>query len=707
MFKKLVCLIILMALANSALAGTVAYWRFDDMDDPDILIWGPVAPGHPLPDSDGWTVWRKAAHDWSGNGNHLTTWDYSWAGFIWQADVPAPTVPLTGASNVLSIQNAGSWPASMTWSAQSLPSGIDIETISPAEFTVEASFRAEFGPGGYHTIVGRDGMNVWTGHPEWAPFYFSVRPDMQVAVEFTDVSGYNHVAESPPGLVTTGQWYNMVGVSDGETLSLYLNNVLVDQNDFTDSGSGDTRLAIGYGAGGDWQAGTWSVGRGLWNGEHRDRWYGYIDEVRISNAALSPPEFLCFSWKPYKRVPLGPNDFKGVPDYNDPDAAKIWEGWRLTRTAGGTMYPPGTHPKYPNDSNYIYEPNVPPKFEAGYDPNKSWSKYPHDPNITDHEQGHLDQEEIDIRKAQADIDKEVKDGTLKGFGKSKSDAKKDFNKKVQDKIDKWRDKNQEKYDRDTKQGTDPQKQKEARDRQKKELEETNKDPAKKKGPDAKSSSKHSCTYNLGFGLTFENTIIVDVPDPDDPIIGAELIMPVFYLVGQTVDGEFWFRAEADSSTVEIQKDGQTYLNTQMDYITYSPAENMFYGLGMGFWSDMPEGISAYVDGVCQALMSKNTLTLYGVEIYPDANFMSLTNGFTVSADCPASIDSGMRIVGSGLEADLNEDYRVDFKDFAILANQWFQDSGYPSADISPPGGDGVVNFEDLSLFADHWLEGVI
>ncbi len=62
------------------------------------------------------------------------------------------------------------------------------------------------------------------------------------------------------------------------------------------------------------------------------------------------------------------------------------------------------------------------------------------------------------------------------------------------------------------------------------------------------------------------------------------------------------------------------------------------------------------------------------------------------------------VVGSGLEADLNEDYRVDFRDFAILGNQWFQAPGYPSADISPLGGDGIVNFEDLALLADQWLE---
>ena len=403
-----------------------------------------------------------------------------------------------------------------------------------------------------------------------------------------------------------------------------------------------------------------------------------------------------------------PNDFKApVPDINDridpcdPNitiAGQIWVGWSYTGAAGGP------YRKDPCDPNYwVFEPNDPPTIAAGFDPNQSWLS---DPNLLDHEQGHLDQEEIDIRKAQADIDKEVKDGTLKGRGKKPGEARKDFYDKVKKKIAKQEDEHQKKYDDDTKHGTDKQKQKEARDKQKKELSETNKDPAKNKGPNANSSSGHSCTFNAASGLlTFTDNLIVSVPDPLDPIIGAELIMPAFDLVGQTVDGEFWFTAEFGSSTAEIQKGGQTFLKMQMNYITYSPAENMFYGLGMGFWSVMPEGISAYVDGVCQALMSRNTLTLYGVEIYPDSNFMSLTSGFTVSADSPFWNNSGMRIVGTGLEADLNVDYRVDIRDFAILANQWLQVTGYPSADINPSGGDGAVNISDLILFADQWLEG--
>jgi hypothetical protein len=296
----------LVSSVSVASAETVAYWRFDDVGNADIEQWGPVAAGNPLPDSDGQTVWRKAVHDHSGNGNHLTTWEYDWAGFEWSSDVPEAIVPLTGASNALSMINGGDWPAAMTWSEQSSPSGTDIEGITPAAFTIEASFKMNQLTG-YHNIVGRDGMNAVTGDPALASLYFQVRPGNSVAVLFADLGGYAHLAESDPGVVTTGQWYNMAAVSDGSTLSLYLDNELVAQTNMTLSGSTNTALAIGSGSGDDWEAGTWTVSRGLWNGGHGDRVYGYIDEVRISDTALTISEFLFVSVEASNPYPAEPS----------------------------------------------------------------------------------------------------------------------------------------------------------------------------------------------------------------------------------------------------------------------------------------------------------------------------------------------------------------------------------------------------------------
>jgi hypothetical protein len=56
-------------------------------------------------------------------------------------------------------------------------------------------------------------------------------------------------------------------------------------------------------------------------------------------------------------------------------------------------------------------------------------------------------------------------------------------------------------------------------------------------------------------------------------------------------------------------------------------------------------------------------------------------------------------------ADLDIDCDVDFMDFEILARQWRQPPGEPSADIAPPGGDGIVDMDDLSVLVNSWLLG--
>ncbi|HDS85216.1 MAG TPA: carbohydrate-binding protein [Phycisphaerales bacterium] len=54
-------------------------------------------------------------------------------------------------------------------------------------------------------------------------------------------------------------------------------------------------------------------------------------------------------------------------------------------------------------------------------------------------------------------------------------------------------------------------------------------------------------------------------------------------------------------------------------------------------------------------------------------------------------------------ADINQSGYVDVADFAVLAAQWLGAPGVPSADIAPPGGDGVVDLLDLLFLAENWL----
>ena len=54
-------------------------------------------------------------------------------------------------------------------------------------------------------------------------------------------------------------------------------------------------------------------------------------------------------------------------------------------------------------------------------------------------------------------------------------------------------------------------------------------------------------------------------------------------------------------------------------------------------------------------------------------------------------------------ADINGDGNVNLVDFAILASQWLQAPGVPSADIAPLGGDDIVDGLDLGVLTDNWL----
>lgn len=279
--------------AVTANAATIANWRFEQ---------GP-ADGQMAHLSGSNGVWSPDVADSSGNGNALSVWTGDgWAGYAYKSDVPFSTVPQTGEANHYSVKNTGGYP------------GMWCNTLrgwTPSQFTVEASFKPEWG--GWRTIVGRDSKGAGTqggADGNASALYFQIQPDNRVAITYTDVAGFSHTAVSAAGLIqgfdypsdnngVTGKWYSMAGTSDGSKLSLYLNDIasglgyqLVAQTDMTLSGSGNTAFTPGIGSGSDWTAGDFSVGRGLYNGGHGDRAYGFIDEVRLSDTALTKGQFI-------------------------------------------------------------------------------------------------------------------------------------------------------------------------------------------------------------------------------------------------------------------------------------------------------------------------------------------------------------------------------------------------------------------------------
>ena len=273
-----------------AMASTVAYWRFEEGPADAAVTHGGAGNGAFFP----------GALDSSGNGNDLSVFAEGWAGYGYRTDVAAPTVSLTGATNQYSVVNTGGYPAMFT------ATGSAMQTWTPSTWTVEVTFQPE--NGGYRTLVGRDSRGSATTNGDLAALYLQLVPGNGAAIKFCDVSGYWHEAVSVGGVITgyqfpnsiDGVWHSLAATSDGSTLSLYLkllegtttDYTLIAQADLAASGSPNTALTAGTGDGGDWDAGNWTVGRGLYAGGHGDRAYGFIDETRISDTALTPSQFL-------------------------------------------------------------------------------------------------------------------------------------------------------------------------------------------------------------------------------------------------------------------------------------------------------------------------------------------------------------------------------------------------------------------------------
>jgi hypothetical protein len=251
-------------LGVAPLHGAVlGYWRFEE---------GPA----------GALVYNNPTHasaDSSGNGHHASSYSLDHSA-SYSDQVPSPVIPLTGDPNRFSLYTGPGGPV------RDLYTTTAINNATLSSFTIEASVQFD-GLGTWQTFVGRD-----ANFSPLSALYFQLAQDSglqnHVACKVMDSGNVlRSVFSRAP--VVPGRWYHFAAVADSaaRTLTLLRYDETLDayvvENTTTWTGPMQS------------QGGSWTLGRGMYNGNPTDSFNGRIDEVRISDAAL-PTGQLLWSW---------------------------------------------------------------------------------------------------------------------------------------------------------------------------------------------------------------------------------------------------------------------------------------------------------------------------------------------------------------------------------------------------------------------------
>ena len=275
---------LVMVMSMPVSAATILHYDFED-----------GTPGVPMNDfpvtQQNGTI---GSYDLSGNGYHMHSWDDYWGPlFSSEGDTP------TGVG--LSIVHEGHR------DGYTLAGGI--RAWSPSTWTIELSFKL-YVVDGWKTLIGRD---------EWTGIDGDIGPARQVQsngvgggdprnnamrVAFATVSGEHYELYSSL-IPVPGKWYHLAVVTDGDQLDMYADEL--DGNGYQNIGTlmmtpgGDHSLRA---------TGNWTFGRGWYNGGFVDHIDGNMDDIRFSDVALSPAQFL-----------HSPSAYDPIPAHNAPNVS--------------------------------------------------------------------------------------------------------------------------------------------------------------------------------------------------------------------------------------------------------------------------------------------------------------------------------------------------------------------------------------------------
>ena len=301
--------LILTAVISGALVGPVfggvkllenAYWTFEEGVAGERVAASGSDPADPeSPNSPAGTV-----VDVTGNGNNMRRYGIDNAP-IYTSDVPGPVVPATGVANTVALGFDGTFRDLYT-------DGKDINNPEVTAFTLEASFKVAVLLGSDdQAIVSKDSKAAWgdegnCGNPnndcthDEPPLSLKITASgALLMIQVRDAANaLTQVVSLEP--IQPSQWYHAAVVATNTELKLYLNSLdgegYVLQGTAPITGSGPLWMGglktDGTIAGYDTR---WNIGKGMSARVFAHAFaQGSIDEVRLSNVALEPTDFLWY-----------------------------------------------------------------------------------------------------------------------------------------------------------------------------------------------------------------------------------------------------------------------------------------------------------------------------------------------------------------------------------------------------------------------------
>ncbi|MCA9237071.1 MAG: LamG domain-containing protein [Planctomycetales bacterium] len=274
LFGCAVAAAVMLGSLSAAVGGTTAYWRHEEGPAGGLIAAGP-----------------DTVLDDSGNGNNMRTFDPAFTSASYSSSV-SPLPLRSGLPNTLSL-NFGPGGDDAGQNDDNYSDGKPINSQLFTAMTVELAFNMN-SIGGFQALLGKDGKPLSGSNVP--PLKVLVRGDdfpnaipNQLFVEWIDGDGDIHYLASG-STISAGVWNHVAFVLSGTDAQLHLAGEdgvyqMVDSISGADFAGLSGEVLIDSNT-------NFSIGRGAYGGNVADWSDALIDEVRISDMALSPREFL-------------------------------------------------------------------------------------------------------------------------------------------------------------------------------------------------------------------------------------------------------------------------------------------------------------------------------------------------------------------------------------------------------------------------------